>query len=384
MKHKHHFSSRKRPPWWPENEEWPPKRWHHMRGNPFFRRMGCLFVLFNFLGFLLFAIITGLIFTAVYQGLTPRSPFFDMLLSVGVAFVLVVAGVLILAVRILRRMSKPLDELLEASNQVADGDFSVRVDEKGTPEVRSLMRGFNSMAENLEANDRQRRNMLADISHELRSPITIMQGNLEGMIDGVYSADAERLKSLYEETQVLGRLVDDLRTLALAESGSLQLKREPTDLVELIRSSVAGFESQTEEKGIDIELQLDAVDDVHVDALRIREVLMNLLANAVRFTPDQGKIKVGLSESGSDGERDALSLSKRSVTIAVQDSGEGIRSADLNRIFDRFYKSSDSGGMGLGLSIAKYLVEAHGGMIWAESEEGQGTKVSFTLRRGQE
>jgi two-component system OmpR family sensor kinase len=232
------------------------------------------------------------------------------------------------------------------------------------------------MAENLEANDRQRRNMLADISHELRSPITIMQGNLEGMIDGVYSADAERLNSLYEETQILERLVDDLRTLALAESGSLQLKREAIGLGELIRNAVAGFESQVKEKGIDIELKLDVIDDVRVDALRIREVMVNLLANAVRYTPGQGEIKVDLTKSGLGEDR--------SVVISVQDSGEGIRSADLNRIFDRFYKSSDSGGMGLGLSIAKYLVEAHGGMIWAESEEGQGTKVSFTLRRGQE
>lgn len=342
-----------------------------MRGKPFFRRMGCLFVLFNFVGFLLFAIITGVVITAVYQGLTPHSPFFDILLSAGAVFILVVGGVLIVAVRNLRRMSTPLDELLDASNQVAEGDFSVRVEEKGPPEVRSLMRGFNSMAENLEINDKQRRNMLADISHELRSPITVMQGNLEGMIDGVYSADAERLKSLYEETQVLGRLVDDLRTLTLAESGSLQLKRESTDLGELIRTTVSRFDTQIEEKGINIELQLDSVDDLEVDALRIREVLTNLLANAVRYTFGQGEIKVGLSESGLGEER--------SVTIFVQDSGEGIQSADLSHIFDRFYKSSDSGGMGLGLSIAKYLVEAHGGKIWAESDVGRGTKVSFVL-----
>jgi len=342
-----------------------------MRGNPFFRRMGCLFVLFNFLWFLLFAIITGVVITAVYQGLTPRSPFFDILLSVGAAFILVVAGVLILAVRNLRRMSTPLDELLDASNQVAEGDFSVRVEEKGPPEVRSLMRGFNSMAENLEINDKQRRNMLADISHELRSPITVMQGNLEGMIDGVYSADEKRLQSLYEETQILERLVDDLRTLALAESGSLQLRREPTDLGELIRDVVSVLESQANEKNIHIELALDDAEEVDIDVLRIREVLINLLTNAIRYTPDQGKITVGLTES--------VSSEERSVTLFVQDSGEGIQPGDLDHIFDRFYKSSDSGGMGLGLSIAKYLVEAHSGTIWAESGQGQGAKISFTL-----
>jgi len=372
MKHRHRFSHRQRPPWWPENEEWPPKRWRHMRGKPFFRRMGCFFIIFNIFAFIGFLALLRFIFAPFVE--FHGAPIFEQLDSLfpfGIAGFLILVAAIFWGARNLRRMSMPLDELLDASNRVSDGDFSARVDEKGTPEVRSLMRGFNSMAENLEINDKQRRNMLADISHELRSPITVMQGNLEGMIDGVYSADDERLKSLYEETQILERLVDDLRTLALAESGSLQLKREPTDLSELIRNSVVRFEAQVEEKDINVELQLDTVDDVDIDALRIREVLMNLLANAVRYSPDQGEIKVGLTESGLGEER--------SVMIYIRDSGEGIRSADLSHIFDRFYKSSDSGGMGLGLSIAKYLVEAHGGRIWAESGIGQGTKVSFTL-----
>jgi len=265
----------------------------------------------------------------------------------------------------------PLDELLDASNRVAEGDYSARVEEKGPPEARSLTEAFNSMTEKLEVNDKQRRNMLADISHELRSPITIMQGNLEGMIDGVYEADVERLKSLYEETQILSRLVDDLRTLALAESGSLQLKREPTDIGLLIREAVSAFESQAKEKDVRVELELGDVEAVDVDAMRVREVLANLLANALRYTPSQGEVKVGVVGS--------VVGSERGVRVFVQDSGAGIESADLSRIFDRFYKSSDSGGMGLGLSIAKYLVEAHGGKIWAESEAGRGTKISFII-----
>jgi signal transduction histidine kinase len=204
------------------------------------------------------------------------------------------------------------------------------------------------------------------------------------MIDGVYSTDTEKLKSLYEETQILERLVDDLRTLSLAESGSLQLRRESTDLGELIRDVVSVLESQATEKNIHIEFDLADVEEMEIDALRIREVLMNLLTNAVRYTQAQGEIKISLTESGLGGEREALSLSKRNVMIFVQDSGEGIQSNDLSHIFDRFYKSSDSGGMGLGLSIAKHLVEAHGGKIWAESAAGQGTRVSFTLPRGQQ
>ena len=238
------------------------------------------------------------------------------------------------------------------------------------------MRGFNSMAERLQANDQQRRNMLADVSHELRTPLTVIQGNVEGILDGLYLADETRLKSILEETQVLSRLIEDLRTLALAESGALQLKREPTDLGELIRDTVAGFESQAKEKDINLDLSLNEIEEVNIDPQRVREVLTNLISNALRYTPIQGAVSISLAES------DALTgeaVSKRGVVISIHDSGAGIETANLPHIFDRFYKSSDSGGMGLGLSIAKYLVEAHGGKIWAESEVSRGTKISFTL-----
>ncbi len=368
---KHHPPFRQRPPWWPENEEWPPKRWQ-MRRGPFFRRMGCFFVLFSFFACIgVMALLRFFLDPFVdFHGVPPLDrP--DFILPFGFAGFLILIAAVFFGVRNLRRMSMPLDELLEASNRVADGDFTVRVEERGPFEVRALLREFNSMAEKLELNDKQRRNMLADISHELRSPITIMQGNLEGMIDGIYSPDNERLKSLYDETQILSRLVDDLRTLALAESGSLHLKREPTDLGLLIREVVSSFGSQAKEKRVGFELQLSDVDVVEIDPMRIREVLSNIVANAVRYAPNGGEIKIGVTES--------VVSEKRSVTVFVEDSGEGIQAPDLSRIFDRFYKSSDSGGMGLGLSIAKYLVEAHGGRIWAESEAGQGTKISFTL-----
>jgi signal transduction histidine kinase len=268
-------------------------------------------------------------------------------------------------------MSVPLDNLLEASDKVAEGDFSARVEEKGPPEVRALTRGFNSMAERLQVNDQQRRNMLADVSHELRTPITVIQGNVEGILDGLYPADEARLKSILEETQVLSRLVDDLRTLALAESGGLYLKREPINLAEIIRDAVSGFEAQIKEKAIRIEMSLHGEEDANIDPQRIREVLANLLSNALRYTPPGGVVNVNLVETGSGVER--------SVTISIEDNGPGIDPTDLPHVFERFYKSSDSGGMGLGLSIARYLVEAHGGKIWAESELGRGTKISFTI-----
>jgi signal transduction histidine kinase len=380
MRHRSYFRAHQRPPWWPENETWPPSRdaWRRMRPRPFLRRLGCMFgvfILFSFFGFLAFIgfILDRLNIIHVSVGNLQWVVPLGGLLFVFTLFLFA------LTARNLRRVSAPLDELLDASNKVAEGDYSVRVAEKGLPEVRSLMTGFNSMASRLQENDQQRRAMLADVSHELRTPITVIQGNVEGILDGLYPADEARLKSIMEETQLLSRLVDDLRTLALAESGSLQLKREPTDLGLLIREVISAYATQAQEQEIKVELALDDIADVEIDPQRVHEVLSNLMSNALRYTPSQGVVKVGVAESTS-GLREA-----RSVLVYVQDSGPGIESADLSHIFDRFYKSSDSGGMGLGLSIAKYLVEAHGGKIWAESdivpegEAGQGTKISFEI-----
>src|SRR5689334_17323293 len=321
-----------RPPWWPENEEWPPRdrrawRWMGPR-NPFFRRMGCVFLIFNLIGFVLLFSISAFILN-VLGVLHISGNQYNLLLPAGVILSVFLAVVFVFATRNLRRMSRPLDELVDASNRVAEGDYAVRVDVRGTPEVRSLLHGFNSMAERLQSNDQVRRNMLADVSHELRTPITVIQGNVEGILDGMYPADEPRLKSILEETQILSRLVDDLRTMALAESGSLQLRREPTDLLPLIQEVVTGFESQAQEKNISFETSLVDVEDINVDPLRLREVLGNIISNALRYTPPGGEVKVSLTESGIGEDR--------SVTICVHDSGAGIESADLSHVFDRFY-----------------------------------------------
>ena len=369
-----HYLRDHRPPWWPENEDWPPRdrrAWRQMGGrNPFFRRLGCAFLIFNLIGFVLLLSISAFILNVLGVLHISGNQFSLLLPAAAIIFAFLVMG-FVFATRNLRRMSRPLDELVEASNKVAEGDYSVRVDVKGTPEIRSLLHGFNSMAERLQLTDQQRRNMLADVSHELRTPITVIQGNVEGILDGMYPADETRLKSILEETQILSRLVEDLRTLALAESGALRLKREPTNLAELIRDTVSNFEAQTREKEITISTSLGESEDVNIDPQRVREVLTNLLSNALRYTPRGGEVNVSVTESSSGTER--------AITISVEDNGPGIESGDLPHIFDRFYKSSDSGGMGLGLSIAKYLAEAHGGRIWADSAVGQGTKISFTL-----
>ena len=358
------FMDAHRPPWWPENEPWPPNR-HFGRPrhrSPFLRRIGCLFVALNFLGTIIFigAFLLLLNFLGVIHLPTDQ---FSQALPIGGILLGLVITLLIMASTNLRRLSGPLDDLLNASNRVAEGDYSARVDESGPSEVRSLVRAFNSMAARLGSNDQQRKAMLADISHELRTPLTIIRGNVEGVLDGLYPVDEARLKSLLEETDVLTRLVDDLRTLALAESGALQLKREPTDIAALIRETVAAFRSQADAAGVRIELSLNEASPVEVDPARVREVLTNLISNALRYTP----------------RGETVSVRYENGTISVEDRGPGISPADLPHVFDRFYKSGDSGGMGLGLSIAKYLVEAHGGEIRAESQPGRGARISFTL-----
>jgi two-component system, OmpR family, sensor histidine kinase BaeS len=234
--------------------------------------------------------------------------------------------------------------------------------------VRSLARAFNNMASRLHRTDEQRRELLADVTHELRTPLTVIQGNLEGMLDGVYPADEANLRSLLDETNVLSKLVEDLRTLALAESGALQLKREPTDLANLIHDTLSAFRPQAQAAGVT--LGVDAAEDLstlELDPGRMRQVLSNLLANALRYTPCGGQVRVACTRTGNR------------LQLDVQDSGPGIPPDDLPHIFERFYKSTDSGGMGLGLAIAKHLVEAHGGTIRAESEMGKGTTIRIEL-----
>jgi signal transduction histidine kinase len=342
------------------------------RRNPFFRRLGCFFFGFFFLSLIGFLTILGLAADALGIIHTPF-PEIRLFFPFGIVVFLLMMLAMVWGARSLHRMSMPLDDLLEASNRIAEGDYSVRVQERGPKEARSLGQAFNSMVTRLQTNDRQRRSMLADLSHELRTPLTVMRGNLEGMLDGLYPVQAERLKSLLDETQLLSRLVDDLRTLSLAESGALELKREPTDLAQLAREVVAAFETQAGAQDVRIETHLDAEPLAQVDALRVYEILTNLVSNALHYSPRAGVVKIHITESES-GEA-------RGVRLSVEDNGPGIPSSDLAHIFERFYKSGDSGGMGLGLAIAKYLVEAHGGRITAESVTGAGTRISFTLPR---
>jgi len=326
------------------------------------RRFAAMFIFaFLFFGFVVAAFVTILV-----------NIFRDATTGGGIAaFIPLTIVVLLLfgtAARGFRRFAAPLGDLIDAAENVEAGNYSVRVRARGPRELRSLASAFNSMSGRLESSERERRRLLADVTHELRTPLTIMQGNLEALLDGVYPADPAHLEPILDETRVLSRLVDDLRTLSLAEAGALTLHREPTDVGQLLTDSVASFRVQADSAGVELATVVDGVlPQLEIDPVRMREVLSNLLSNALRYTPRGGTVRVGAS------------LSDGTVRISVRDSGPGIAAEALPHIFDRFYKSDESRGAGLGLAIAKSLVVAHGGEIDATSEVGHGTDMRFTL-----
>ena len=336
------------------------RAWHEMRGR-FFWRIGALLMLLSIFACGGLATLFWLLGVIDAPHIIPYAerPFRI------IPFVFIFIG-LILAVRALRRAASPIGDVMEAAGRVAEGDYSVRVaEERGPHEVRALAHAFNSMVARLQADDEQRRNLLADVTHELRTPLTVVQGNLEGLLDGIYPRDDAHLQPILEETRILSRLIDDLRTLALAESGALVLQKEPTDLAMLVSETVAFFQAQADE----VELSADAEPGLvlEVDPERIRQVLENLIANALRYTPRGGTIRVRCFAEGAHAK------------VSVSDTGAGIPSDKLPHIFDRFYKSRDSRGSGLGLAIAKNLVMAHGGEISAQSALDKGTTIHFTL-----
>ena len=280
---------------------------------------------------------------------------------------LVVIVVLVLLGRTFRNIATPVGDLIEAAGRVEAGSYDVRVPERGPGEMRSLAHAFNAMAARLGANESQRKQLLADVTHELRTPLTVMQGNVEAILDGVHPADSAHIAPLLEETKVLARLVDDLRTLSLAESGALALHREAVDVASIARDVVDAFSDQARRSSVALSASSEGSTGIDADPVRVREVLVNLVTNALRYTPAGGSVVI--QARGADGR----------VEVAVRDTGAGIAPEAVGGIFDRFSRSTDSPGAGLGLAIAKGLVEAHGGTIRAESAPGAGTRIVFTL-----
>ena len=259
---------------------------------------------------------------------------------------------------------------MDAADRVAGGDLATRVPDTGARQLGRLTSSFNEMAERLETNEQRRRELLADIAHELRTPLQVIRGSVEGMLDGLYPADAGRLRPLLDETIVMARLLDDLRTLSMAEAGVLELHRETIDPRSLADDVVHAFRPMAEDAGVAVEPRLGSgiPATIEVDPVRVAEVLSNLLANALTHTPSGGRVAVAVSGE-PNGE----------VSFAVEDTGPGIDPDLLPFVFDRFTTSSDTDGTGLGLAIAKRLVEAHGGTIDASTNAGGGTTIRFTV-----
>jgi two-component system OmpR family sensor kinase/two-component system sensor histidine kinase BaeS len=273
-----------------------------------------------------------------------------------------------------RRIGSPIAEIMSAAEAVAEGELDVRVHENYPGQWGRLASSFNRMTAELARTEQQRRNLTADVAHELRTPLHILQGNLEGILDGVYAPSPEHIAAALEETRLLARLVGDLQTLSLAEAGQLPLRRVPLSVEDLMSDVATSFSGQAAEQGVAI--QLDLQDDggqleLVADPDRLDQVLSNLVANALRYTPAGGHV-ILRARSIPDG-----------IQLAVKDSGSGIPADDLPFLFDRFWRgdrarSRSSGShSGLGLAIAKQLVQLHGGRISVDSQPGVGT--SFTI-----
>jgi two-component system OmpR family sensor kinase/two-component system sensor histidine kinase BaeS len=312
-------------------------------------------------------------------------------------------GVLLaLAAFFAQRLSRPIRGITAASQALAAGQLDVQAPGARVRELDDLAHSFNAMARALAQADRQRRQMTADVAHELRTPLSIIKGRLEGLQDGVYSATPEEIERLLSATALLERLIEDLRLLALAEAGQLALYTEQLEPRDMLQDAAQAFSGQAAEQAVALRVAAPAdLPLVEADPQRMAQVFANLIANALRYTPAGGNITLEATtdhrppttdhrpQKNQDSNlRSSNDLSvvghQSSVVFRVTDTGQGIAPQDLPHVFDRFYRADrsrtrGSGGAGLGLAIAKQIVVAHGGAIWAESELGQGTTINIAL-----
>jgi two-component system OmpR family sensor kinase/two-component system sensor histidine kinase BaeS len=293
------------------------------------------------------------------------------------------AVILILVVGALlnRRLNAPLQRLAAAARAVAAGDPEQQVEVGGSTEVAQVSQAFNEMTAALNEAETLRQNMVADVAHELRNPLSVLQGNLWAILNDAYPLEKAEISRLYDETRLLSRLVEDLRELALADAGQLHLNLHPIDVAQVIRHTVDNFGLAAEAQEVDLTAQIPYdLPHAQADPDRVAQVLRNLLVNAVRHTPPGGSVTVSASSK------------VKHLEIAIADTGEGIAPEDLAHVFERFWRADPArarsgtdgeerfmGGTGLGLAVAQSLVKAQGGRIWVESTLGEGTVFRFTL-----
>jgi len=315
---------------------------------------------------------------AVYTKRIPqKSAFILALLMVPIGLITIFCGILtfLIGVVLTRRIVIPLAEVIATAQNVAAGDLSARVKVHGVSDIRLLSDSFNQMAGALEHNDTERRNMLADIAHELRTPMTVMRGNIEGMLDGVYALTEKQVALVLQEVYFLDHLVEDLRLLTLAETRQLPLNIQSIDLGGIASNTLQLFEAEAAEKQMSLSGNIpQKLLPIDADPHRIEQAIANLLSNALRYTPEvTGRISL-VVEQISDG-----------LKLSVSDNGPGISSSDLPHVFDRFWRSDksrsrSSGGAGLGLAIAKQLIAMHNGEIGVKSVVGEGSSFWFILK----
>jgi len=320
-------------------------------------------------GYVVFNTPEGGAFTASQQA------FLGQLQLAFLAAALIAGGLGIgLGLVVSRSLAAPLAKMAEAARGFAGRDWTRRAPVTGADEVAEVGRAFNTMADSLQQAEALRRSLMADIAHELRTPLTVMQGNLRALLDGVYPLEAAEIATLYDETRLLSRLVDDLRELALADAGQLSLALSDWAPAELLERAAAQFAAGAEAEQISLTVTVPAgLPPVRADADRAAQVVRNLVANALRHTPEGGQITLA-AEAAAGG-----------VRFGVRDTGVGIAPEDLPYVFERFYQADKArarGGSGLGLAIAKAWVEAMGGAIGAHSQLGQGSEFWFTLPYG--
>ena len=280
---------------------------------------------------------------------------------------------LVIARWLARGMTQPLRDMAEAARRMETGDYSRRVVTDSRDEVGRLAEAFNRMSAELDGLEMLRRELVANVSHELKTPISALRAHLENLLDGVEEPNPETLQVMLVQSERLGRLVDELLDLSKLESGDVPLEREPVEVAPLVAQVLSEIQVARPESAVSVsdELPVD-LPAVYADRERVHQVLFNLLDNAVRLTPSGGRVTVSASRHSG------------SVDVAVADTGPGISPEDLPRVFERFFRvdasrSRDDGGTGIGLAIARSVVEAHGGRIWAESERGKGSTFTFEL-----
>ena len=354
-----------RPPWWPEGATGPwgaDPDWRR-HGRRLARRIGC------FVGVALLLLLSG-IFGVIWLLLSAFGAVNSAPFGTAVAVTALVLGGLVVAVAllVLRRLAAPVGALIEGAHRIEAGDLSARVPVRGPSDLRSLARAMNEMSGRLEADETQRRSVLADIAHELRTPLSIIRGQAEAITDGIYPADAEHMAPIVSATESLEMLVNDLGTLTLAESGALRLQREPIDVAVLVNETLQAFGAEARGAGVQLKEQVNVdIPALDADPGRMRGVLGNLVRNALAHTSAGGTVRVeGVAADGW-------------ILLTVRDDGAGIPSDLLPRVFDRFVKAPSSTGSGLGLAIVRDVVEAHGGSVTATSTEAGGTAVTLRL-----